>query len=314
MSERYVVTGAAGFLGRRVVDELLSVPTAQVLGIGRSRSVADPWPAGDDRERYRYLSLDVLEKQRLARAVSEFEPTVIVHLASGLRDDAPERLYDLNVLGTLSVCDAAGGANARSRIVIASSGGVYGAAPRLPIGEDAPCVPVDFYSASKLAQEHAARIAARSHDLDVVIARLFNLVGAGLDERHACASFARKLVAHARGDQSGPVAVGNLSPTRDFIDVRDAASAIVLLSRSARSGDVYNVASGVERSMQSVFQCIATAAGLSSLPATSHTYHRAADVPRHVADIGKLRGLGFRPRYDLQTSVADLVGAYRDVA
>jgi GDP-4-dehydro-6-deoxy-D-mannose reductase len=259
--------------------------------------------------------VDVQDTERLADAIRRFVPTTIVHLAAGLRDDSPAELLQVNVVGTLSLLDAVECADVPAPLVlIGSSGGVYGRSTRLPLAEDAACVPIDLYSASKLAQEHVGRIVGAGRGLNVVIARLFNLIGPGQDERHACARFARQLVETSRLGESARIDVGDLSPTRDFIDVRDAASAIVLLARAGHAGNVYNVASGVETSIATLLDLTSAAVGLSQAPELARTYHRAADIPRHVGDIRKLLAIGHRPRYQLARSVCDLVEHYRAVA
>ena len=315
MIERYLVTGAQGFVGRYLVRQALSSPSVSVLGIGRSQPNAyAPLPAAL-RERYAYAAADVRDTERLSGAIRRFVPTTIVHLASGLRDDSPPQLLEVNIAGTLSLLDAIKCADVPSpRVLIASSGGVYGRSTRLPLAEDAPCVPVDLYSASKLAQEHVGRIVGGGRGLSVVIARLFNLIGPGQDERYACARFARQLVERSRLGDSARIDVGDLSPTRDFIDVRDAAWAMLLLARVRRPGNVYNVASGVETSIATLLDLTCAAVGLTQPPAVSRTYHRAADIPRHVADVEKLLAIGYRPRYLLAQSVRDLVEHFRAAA
>jgi nucleoside-diphosphate-sugar epimerase len=311
MTDRYLITGAQGFAGRCMVEMALSTSEAVVLGIGRS----DDRRLFDDGRRYEYFAVDIRDKRRLGDVIRDFRPTVVFHLASGLRDDMPDELFGTNVLGTVSLIEAiADSGVSATRVVIASSGGVYGRLVTAPLAEDAACVPADIYSASKLAQENVAMITGRAVGLDIVIARLFNLVGAGQDERHACARFAQQLVARARNADATPVETGDLTTTRDFIDVRDVAAALLILSRRGQTGQIYNVASGVETSIEELFRLTCDAVGFVRHPRVLQTYHRATDVPRHVADIAKVRAIGFRTRYDLAESVRDLVCHYRTAA
>jgi nucleoside-diphosphate-sugar epimerase len=310
MMERYLVTGAQGFVGRYLVNEALSASSTIVLGLGRS----DDCRLFADNRQYEYSAVDVRNTRRLSDVIRTFGPTVIFHLASGLRDESPEELFGTNVLGTISLIEAIAESGVSSvRLIIASSGGVYGRLLARAFAEDDACIPVDIYAASKVAQENVATITGRCIGLDIVIGRIFNLVGAGQDERHACARFARQLVRKVRNPDAAPVEIGDLSPTRDFVDVRDAAAALLALSRYGQTGQIYNVASGVETSIEELFRLTCDAVGLAQPLHVSQTYRRAADVPRHVADITKLRAVGFRTHYGLEESVRDLVSHYLTV-
>lgn len=310
---RFLVTGAEGFLGRHLLADVLQSSDVSVVGIGRSPKTKLAELATAACGRYEYEAIDVLDTARLVTILDVFSPTVIIHLASGLRDDAPKDLISINVLGTLSLLEAVSQTVIKPRVLVGSSGGVYGQSKELPLTEKTPCSPIDLYSVSKLTQEHVARITGAARGVDVVVARIFNLIGAGQDERHACSRFARQLAA-ARDIETARVEVGDLSPSRDFIDVRDAAGAILHLARYGRSGHIYNVASGIETSLETLLELTCAAAGLSEPPEIRRTYQRAADIPRHVADITKLKATGYQSRHELAQSVADLVAYYQTVA
>jgi nucleoside-diphosphate-sugar epimerase len=222
-------------------------------------------------------------------------------------------LFRTNVLGAMSFLEAVavGAPNARA-VVLGSTGGVYGTpeAGGLPLAESARCNPVDLYSASKLASEHATRIVAARAGVRVIWARLFNLVGPGQDERHVCGRFAAQAAAIARGVLPPVMEVGNLEATRDFIDVRDAVRALAILARNGEPGTPYNVASGIETRIGDVLRGTLCAAGVENTTAVAQLPGRSGDIDRHFADIGRLRALGFKTRYDLAKSIADVVTYY----
>jgi nucleoside-diphosphate-sugar epimerase len=335
MSRRYLITGAQGFVGRYLAARLLSADGgAEVLGVGRSRRSDDRFthaihygamrlaaPLPDELsmafcdQRYQYTAADLNDRTRMSRALAEFAPQVVIHLAAALRDDPPESLFRVNVEGTMRLIEAIAESRiAPPRLIVGSSGGVYGnpSADELPLAEGSPCRPLDLYSISKLAAEQAARALARLYEIPMISARLFNLVGPGQDERHACGKFASRLAAIA-GNQSPPVIeVGALATTRDFIDVRDAAGALRLLAESGVAGATYNVASGVETGIDELLAMTVRAAGLDGSVEIRTAGQRAGDIPRHYADITRLTALGFEPRYDLSRSVADLFRYYVD--
>ncbi|HYK54669.1 MAG TPA: NAD-dependent epimerase/dehydratase family protein [Candidatus Eremiobacteraceae bacterium] len=331
---KYLVTGGQGFVGRYLIARLIELDKgAEVMALGRSRAnnaafthkvhlgdrlmpaplsdaVRQAWALG----RVEYHALDINDQEALQNLLERFRPSVVFHLASGLRDDTPAHLFRTNVEGTINLLEAI--FQTRSsivRLVIGSSGAVYGygSVNCLPLGESASCSPMDLYSASKLASEHVSKILSSRYCTPVLWARIFNVVGAGQDERHICGRVAAQASAIALGmSRNRTIEVGDLSTTRDFIDVRDVADALLLLAKAGTSGTIYNVATGVETSIERVVQLLLDIAGLSGTVTVARTYHRAADTPRNFADIGRLAELGFRPAYRLRDSLESVFNYY----
>ncbi|HKE38174.1 MAG TPA: NAD-dependent epimerase/dehydratase family protein, partial [Candidatus Baltobacteraceae bacterium] len=257
-----LVTGAQGFLGRAFVAAALASGDS-VIGYGRSERADDRYthrisvgggsvPALAPPEYVRPLSShayeyhrgDLLDTDDLAALLRSKRPRAIVHLAAALRDDDFDTLMRTNVKGTMALFDAVAAAGIDvEKIVIGSSASVYGKPESVPIPEAARCEPEDFYGVSKLASERVAAIRSKKLGTLVCSARIFNVVGAGQDERHVCGKLASQAVAFA-GGRARTLQFGDLRPTRDFVDVRDAAAAIALLVRAGTG--TYNVCSQVE--------------------------------------------------------------------
>lgn len=332
---RLLVTGAQGFVGRYVTAAALRQnPEAEILGVGRSGplpgafchtlavggGIRAPLPAelaATLRDpRFRYMACSVLDAAQLTRTLREFQPDRILHLASGLRDDADDALILTNVQGTATLLSSVVAAQLSTppHVVLGSSGGVYGrfSEDHLPLTESTPCEPADVYAVTKLAAEHIGRVLGRTHDVPVSVARVFNVIGPGQDERHVAARFAREL--HERSTLGGEISVGQLSTTRDFIDVRDVADALLLLCARAAPDCVYNVASGTETPVRTVLDLLLRWSGFTGVCHSSPAHTRASDVPRHCGDITPLRRLGFQPRVSLAQSLADLLQYYRTLA
>ena len=327
---RLLVTGGQGFVGRNVVAEWLRRHRdGRVLAIGRSprndrtfphrvHHAGRPVPAPVPRalqaaldERYEYVSVDLTDTPALTRIVSTFAPDYVMHLAAALRDEPLERLLAVNVHGVASLLSAICGSGVTPRsIVLGSSGAVYGLPSRLPLAEDAPCAPADPYGVSKHAGEAIGRILAAQHGLPVTIARIFNPVGPGQDERHLTSALAMQAVEVAAGRRAR-IEVGPLDTTRDFIDVRDAAAALALVAEKGEPGGTYNIASGVERVVADVLT-EALAAGKLGDVAIDRRPGRPADIARHFADVARLERLGFRATHGLGDSMDAVVAYYRD--
>ncbi|MCB1051036.1 MAG: GDP-mannose 4,6-dehydratase [Acidobacteria bacterium] len=327
MTTRYLITGAQGFIGRYLAQALLHQdPKCQVLGLGRSprcdrffthsvhlqgHRVAAPLPPDlslCQHDRYRYVALDIQKTGSLVSLLSDYEPSVVFHLASGLRDNPPDQLCRANIEGTVSLLQAIVAANhCPQKIVLGSSGGIYGVPQRLPIAETEPCRPIDIYSVTKLASEQISAILARDHQLPVCWARIFNVVGAGQEERHVVGRFAAQLTAM---DAKMPcqLQVGRLDTTRDFIDIRDVITALILLSQRGEPSEAYNIGSGRETAIGDILHLLQERMAIAF--ATETVYSRPADIARHFADIQKIQNLGFYPRFSLQESIEAVLAYY----
>lgn len=331
MPGRVAVTGAQGLLGRHVVAALLAEGAEAILGVGRSpqrhdsythdldwlgRRVAAPLPSylryvsGDAR--YSYARLDLRDAEVVAEVAHRFRPDAVIHTAAALRDQAWAELFDSNVAATMGLVTGLAAAGA-PRVVLTSSGSVYGAGGgRPPFAEDGPAEPLDLYGASKRAGEDVARILAAQHGVALVRARVFNLVGPGLQDRHLPAVLAARLAAIARGLAHPVLRLGPLTATRDFVDVRDAARALVILARSSSAAPVYNVASGVETPVQAVLDALLRISGQAGRVRVEQAPARATDVSRAWADVSRLRSLGFATQYDLPETLAEMVAYFDD--
>jgi len=327
---RYCITGAQGFVGRYLVAQILATEEdCAVLGLGRSPQSDDvfthrislaghttlaPLPdslrvSGDSR--YQYEIADIERPNLVLKLLRHFKPDVIFHMASGLRDDPPSDLFRTNVSGTIQLIEAIAASRIKvKKIIMGSSGGIYGIPEVMPLSEDAGCHPIDMYSVSKLAAEQASRILAQQHHLPVVWARLFNLAGPGQDERHICGRFASQAAAILAGLAPPVMTVHPLNATRDFIDICDTAVALRILARYGEPGLAYNIASGIEVSMSAVLEETLDIAGLSHAVRVEVEACRPIDIPRHFANINRLRVFGFHPRRSLRQTLEGVLSYY----
>jgi GDP-4-dehydro-6-deoxy-D-mannose reductase len=199
------------------------------------------------------------------------------------------------------------------RVLIVSSAEVYGIhrPERMPLDEAAVVRPGNAYAASKLAAETYALAWHRSYGLDTVVARPFNHIGPGQDERFVVASFARQLADIAAG--APPLMrVGNLEAQRDFLDVRDVAAAYVLLLANGRPGEVYNIGSGRAVAIREVLRQLITIARVPVEIRDDPERMRSSDLPILSGDATKLRAeTGWEPKYALATSLRDIYAAAR---
>ena len=169
--------------------------------------------------------------------------------------DASARALEGNVLGTHELLDELRRAGQPVRCLVTASATVYAATDQ-PIAEDGALAPASPYALSKLAQEALALRAPREDGVEVVVARAFNHTGPRQEPAFAAPSFARQIALIERGAIAPVIRAGNLEPRRDLSDVRDVVRAYRLLMDRGAGGPIYNVCSGVGRSIRSVLDAL----------------------------------------------------------
>ncbi|MFY9859341.1 MAG: GDP-mannose 4,6-dehydratase, partial [Candidatus Cybelea sp.] len=280
---------------------------------GHSRCRA-PLPSAlviPDKSRYQYYVCSLNDNMELKKIAVSHQPRIVFNLAAALRDAAPTQLIETNVIGTINLLNVLGLIGDKPRLVLGSSGSVYGGNNSPRCRESDRCSPSEPYAVSKLASEQCATVLASSLNVDLVISRIFNIAGPGQDERHVCGMFAAQSVAVLTGAREPQIAVGDLTPARDFIDVRDVAEALVAVARFGAGGAIYNVASGFECVIGTILEKILKIAGVFGKVKVEQRYARRHDVSRQRADVRLLRSLGYRPQYTMDATLRDVVDYYK---
>ena len=298
--KRAFITGISGFVGRHLRDEIIREGW-DVFGF-------DIRPAGEN-----VFVGDLSDRAALTRAVADCQPDAVFHLAGIIKSTDPQAYYTSNLFGTLNLLDAIMQMEKRPKVVLASSSAVYGLTRGArPITERSPLRPVTEYAVSKVAQETAALRYHYAFELDVVIVRMFNLLGPGQSPDLACSAFARQ-IALAEISEQNEIVTGNLNAKRDFVDVRDAACAFAMLAEKGEAGQTYNVCSGNAVAIQ---QCLNEMMFRSKKQVSARVDPARVqknDVPVQVGGFQKLhKATGWNPRIPLTESLADLLNDWRE--
>ena len=326
-----LVTGAQGFIGRYLVARLLQNPEVEsIVGVGRStedsetfsqslswcgESVKAPIPGSLrsqlDDQRFRDQPLDLTDTDSVKVLFKKAGIQSVVHLAGALRDSVFNDLMVNNIGATQSLLTVIEKVNPKGRLILGSSGSVYGKSASIPAKETDRCEPLDQYAVSKLASENFARVSSCRSGFTLAVARIFNVVGPGLDERHLASHLARQFAEQRLSAHPTRISVGPLTSSRDYIDVRDVANGLarLLFNFDTKGEGTFNLASGVELKTQFIYD------ELSSLSSNSRSEvdrlaARQLDIDRAYADISRLRSLGFRCEYSLSDSLEALLNYY----
>ncbi len=290
------MTGSRGFVGSWLVPHL--------------RRVGDEVVESDGE-------LDVADGPGMLAAVEAAAPEVVYHLAGfshvGASWGAAQEAFRVNVLGTVAVVEAAVACEPAPTVLVVSSAEVYGRVGQadLPISEEAPVCPASPYAASKACAELVGLQAQVAHGLRVLTVRPFNHVGPGQSPSFVVSALAKRIV-EAQREGEPAIAVGNLSPRRDFTDVRDVVRAYRMLALAGEPGLTYNVCSGVDVSIEEVVRQLLTLAGADLRLDTAPELFRPVDVPVLVGDASRLSSCtGWRPEIPLGETLAAVIDQWR---
>lgn len=271
MSERPVlVTGGAGFVGSHLCDRLLAeghrVVAVDDLATGREVNLAD---AFGHREAFTFTEMDV-RTQGLLEVFARHRPDVVMHLAAqaGVRPslEDPDHDASVNVMGTLNVLRCASAVGAGKVVYAASGGTLYGEPASVPVRESAAdgAHPESPYGISKKVVLEYLSFYSRQRGLDFTALALGNVYGPRQDptgEAGVIAIFASSMLA---GET--PTIFGDGEQTRDYVYVEDTVEAFAAAMERA-SGEIVNIGTGLETSVNALHAMLAEIVGSPSEPA-----------------------------------------------
>jgi GDP-4-dehydro-6-deoxy-D-mannose reductase len=234
----------------------------------------------------------------------------VYHLAafSSVKDsfEQERRVYDVNFYGTLNLLSSLAGARTKARVLMVSSGQVYGQGSSILTEQSLLC-PRTPYAVSKAAAEFLAVRFWNANSLETIRVRPFNHVGPGQSAAFVCSDFARQVAEIELGLRTPEIYVGNLSVKRDFTDVRDVCRAYVLLLSNGIPGEVYNLASGRVSTIATILEILRTFCSCQIRVVKTGAKLRTAEIIELKASAAKMQALtGWEPEYTLETTLRDL--------
>lgn len=313
-NQSILITGGSGFVGSHLVEYLLES--------GESQIHITVYGSGNDFVQ-KLLSpelihqIDLTDGDATSSLIKDLQPSQIYHLASfaatGQSFDQVGRTLQNNTQLQLSLLEAVRLQSPDSRLLTVGSAEEYGLShnDELPITEDHPLRPVNPYAVSKATQDLLAFAYTQSYDLDTVRVRAFNHTGERQTTQFVIPAFMEQIVAIEAGQQP-TLKVGNLDSIRDFSDVKDVVKAYVLLMTAGKTGEVYNVGSGVGVSLQQVVKQLQALAKVPIQVELDPARQRPSDVPATVADITRIEGLGWQPTIALSETLERLLNWWRE--
>ncbi len=304
-----LVTGGCGFIGSHLVEQLVARGAA--VWVLDNLQAGTPDNLNSVRNQVDLVIGDVRDPECVKRVVWLSRPTYVFHLAANASVpgsvENPAYDFETNSAGTFALFDALRGDGHSQKVILASSGAIYGQPQIFPIMEEQLWDPISPYGASKVCAETIARMFHRVYGLPVVIARIFNTYGPRM-ARFVVLDFLRKL----RHNPNVLEVLGNGQQMRDFTFVTDTVQGLLLLAERGLTAEAYNLSSGCSVSVTDVAQLLIATLGLTGQTRITYTGSSwTGDAQRWVVSIEKLRRLGYLPKVGLENGLARTIQWYQ---
>ena len=302
-----LVTGGTGALGFHLLSNLRG--TNHEL-FSFSDEQPQPWQKNDGVE---YLNGNLLNFKDVYEMLQKAQPTQIYHLASqssvGLSYKKPYETLNINLLGTQTILEAARQVCPKAKILLLSSSEIYGRTDQqltcLHKESDLPN-PLTPYATSKACMELLGNQFRNAHGLHIVFARPFHFTGPHHSRRFVLPSITHQLVKIKHYGAEPVVYSGSLDVSRDVVDVRDVARALIQILNTAPSGEVYNICCGKSYTFRELVEMLVDIAGVSVDFRVDPAYERSNDIPLLIGDPAKITALGWKPMITIEDCLTDL--------
>lgn len=310
MVNRILITGVGGFVGRALLEDLRKDSDNIIVTIRRDTNKIDKLT--EDHT----MVGDITDFELVRRAVADYEPNTIYHLASQaiVRTCAndPITAYNINVMGTVNLleavrqCQVAGATFCKS-IVVSTSDKAYGHAP-VPYTEDTPLMPKYTYETTKACQDLVCQNYFHNYAVPVKIARCSNIYGPGDPNwSRLIPNTIRRVLQNLAPELYSDVA----EYIREFVYVDDAVSALKLINSVGVSGEAFCVGGTDAVRIKDLVDLICTLCGVSSEVKIIEKAAAFKEIQHQFIDGKKMKSMGWVPSVTLQEGLKRTIEFYK---
>ena len=313
---RVLITGITGFVGSHMAEYALA-KGAQVFGSTRWRSKTEN--IEHLRSKVTFIESDLRDLSSVRALLETSVPDYIVHLAAqsfvGVSWHAPAETLTTNIISQVNLLEALRGLKMSPRFLAVGSSEEYGFVleDELPIKETNPLRPLSPYAVSKVTQDMMAYQYFKSYGLPIIRTRAFNHEGPRRGDVFVTSNFARQVAEIEAGLREPVVYVGDLTPRRDYSDVRDIVRGYWLLLERGEAGEVYNLCSGRSWSIKQVLDFVLNLSTVKGITVeTDPARLRPSDVMILEGDPTKMhKATGWKAEIPFERTLTELLDYWR---
>lgn len=313
---RVLITGITGFVGSHMAEYAVA-RGAQVFGSIRWRSKTEN--IEHLRSQVTFIESDLRDLSSVRALLEASVPDYIVHLAAqsfvGVSWHAPAETLTTNIISQVNLLEALRGLKMSPRFLAVGSSEEYGLVleDELPIKETNPLRPLSPYAVSKVTQDMMAYQYFKSYGLPIIRTRAFNHEGPRRGDVFVTSNFARQVAEIEAGLREPVVYVGDLTPRRDYSDVRDIVHGYWLLLERGEPGEVYNLCSGRSWSIQAVLDFLLNSSTMKGIEVkTDPARLRPSDVMILEGDPSKMHtATGWKTEIPFERTLTELLEYWR---
>jgi GDP-4-dehydro-6-deoxy-D-mannose reductase len=309
---KILITGIGGFAGSHLADYIAQTHTAELYGI-----IRDIEKTENLKSLIPSVSLfqcDITEFQSVFKVIKEIKPDIIFHAAGQAfvpsSFEFTADTFKVNVIGTINIFEAVKACEINPRIVVVTSGEVYGETFGLPAlhSEQSVPRPVNPYAASKTSVDYIAQTYKNYEGLNIVIARPFNHTGPRQKPNFVCSSLARQITTLVKNNSPLVLKVGNIKARRDFTDVRDIVRGYWMLSQiDNRTNFIFNLCSGSIYSIEEIIGMYEAIVGKQFELFVDSKRLRGYDIQLLAGNHSAItNSVGWKPQITFQQTLTDL--------
>jgi UDP-glucose 4-epimerase len=307
LNRRAVVTGGAGFIGSHITERLVErgwhVVVIDDLSTGKIENIQRLI----SNRKIDFVEGSIADIQLLKTKFSDieyiFHQAAYISVAGSIAN--PILSHEINVSGTLNVLVAAR-ENRVKKVIFASSSAIYGDSSAIYKKEDLVPNPKSPYAVNKLAAEYYCRVFEHVYNLPTICLRYFNVYGPRQNSDSEYSAVIPKFINSIETGKSY-VIYGDGNQTRDFVFVKDVADANIFLAESEATG-IFNVGTSKSISINHLSQTLLTLMNRDDIKPI-YEKERSGDIRNSLADISKIREMGYLPKYKLQDGLREIIRA-----